>query len=77
MRKWQTDTMDDMGKMKRSDRVPDYLIDGIARHVNAILFSPFGSDRHKNAERLLKKEIKRLETYKSKPTGASPNVKPG
>lgn len=52
--------------MKRSDLPPDYLIDAIARHVNAVLYAPYGSNKYKNAERLLRKEIRKLETYKSK-----------
>lgn len=52
--------------MKRSDRPPDYLIDAIARHVRTLLSSPLESNKYKNAERLLNKEIKKLETYKRK-----------
>ena len=52
--------------MKRSDRPPDYLIEAIVRHVNAVLSFPYGSNKYKNAERLLRKEIRKLETYKSK-----------
>ena len=52
--------------MKRSDRLPDYLIEAIVRHVNAVLSFPHESNRYKNAERLLRKEIRKLETYKSK-----------
>lgn len=52
--------------MERSDRPPDYLIDAIVRHVNTVLSFPYGSNKYKNAERLLRKEIRKLETYKSK-----------
>jgi hypothetical protein len=52
--------------MKRSDLPPDYLIEAIVRHVNAVLTSPYGSNKYKNAERLLRKEIRKLETYKRK-----------
>ena len=52
--------------MKRSDRPPDYLIDAIARHVRTLLSAPQESNKYKNAERLVKKEIRKLETYKSK-----------
>mgnify|MGYP006920946554 CR=1 FL=1 len=51
--------------MKDESRCPpDYLIEAIARHVGAVLSAPPGSDRYLNAERLLRKEIRRLETYK-------------
>lgn len=50
--------------MKRSDRPPDYLIDSIARHVRTLLQLEPTNNREYNAQRLLKKEIKRLETYK-------------
>lgn len=52
--------------MKRSDRPPDYLIDRIARHVRTILYGDRNSNKYKNAERLLKKEIIKLESYKKK-----------
>ena len=40
--------------MRRSDLPPDYLIEAIVRHVNAVLSFPHESNRYKNAERLLK-----------------------
>lgn len=50
--------------MKRSERLPDYLIDAIARHVRILLQMEPTNNREYNAQRLLKKEIRRLETYK-------------
>lgn len=52
--------------MRKYDTVPDYLIDSIARHVRAIINGDRNSNRYKNAERLLKKEIIKLESYKKK-----------
>lgn len=52
--------------MKRSELPPDYLIDAIARHVRILLQLEPTNNREYNAQRLLKKEIRRLETYKSK-----------
>ena len=51
--------------MKRSDRPPNYLIDKIVRHANAIFNNPPGSIRYDEGCRLLKKEIKKLEKYKT------------
>lgn len=53
--------------MRRGDKVPDYLIDNITRHVNTLLCYPAESNRYKNAERLVKKEIRRLNEYKKVP----------
>lgn len=50
--------------MKRSLHPPDYLIDAIARHVAVLVKMQPGNTREYNAQRLLKKEIKRLLTYK-------------
>lgn len=50
--------------MKRSDSPPDYLIDRVARHVRILLQMEPTNNREYNAQRLLKKEIRRLETYK-------------
>lgn len=52
--------------MKRSELPPDYLIDRVARHVMILLQLEPTNNREYNAQRLLKKEIRRLETYKSK-----------
>lgn len=52
--------------MKRSDRPPDYLIDRIARHTEVLVKMQPATSREANALRLLKKEIKKLVTYKSK-----------
>ena len=52
--------------MKRSELPPDYLIAAIARHVRILLQLEHTNNREYNAQRLLKKEIRRLETYKSK-----------
>lgn len=50
--------------MRKSDRPPNYLIDKIVRHTNIIITTPYGSVRYMDAARLLKKEVKKLETYK-------------
>lgn len=55
--------------MKRPDRPPDYLIDAIARHVGVLLKMRTTIPREMNAQRLLKKEIKKLVTYKQKQDG--------
>lgn len=55
--------------MKRSDRPPDYLIDQIARHVQIVVKMQPGNTREYNAQRLLKKEIKKLLTYKQNKDG--------
>lgn len=55
--------------MRRSDRPPDYLIDRIARHSRTLLDIPPRNNREANAQRLLRKEIKRLLTYKSRKDG--------
>lgn len=52
--------------MKRSDRPPDYLIDRIARHADVLVKMKPTNTREANAQRLLKKEIKKLVTYKQK-----------
>lgn len=52
--------------MRKSDTVPDYLIDSISRHVRTILYGDRNSNKYKNAERLLKKEIIKLESSKKK-----------
>lgn len=52
--------------MKRSDRPPDYLIDQIARHVQIVAKMQPTNTREANAQRLLKKEIRKLSSYKSK-----------
>lgn len=52
--------------MRRSASPPDYLIDAIARHVGVLLKMRTTIPREVNAQRLLKKEIKKLVTYKSK-----------
>ena len=49
--------------MRKSDRPPNYLIDKIVRHTN-IITAPYGSVKYMDAARLLKKEVKKLETYK-------------
>lgn len=50
--------------MRKSDRPPDYLIEKIVRHANIIIAAPYGSVKYMDAARLLKKEVKKLETYK-------------
>ena len=50
--------------MRKSDRPPNYLIDKIVRHVNIITTASYGSARYMDAVRLLKNEVKKLETYK-------------
>ena len=55
--------------MKRSDRPPDYLIDQIARHVQIVAKMQPATSREANALRLLKQEVKKLLTYKSKGNG--------
>lgn len=50
--------------MKRLDRPPDYLIDAIARHVGVLLKMQTTIPREVNAQRLLRKEVKKLLTYK-------------
>ena len=55
--------------MKRSDRPPDYLIDQIARHVQALAKMQPSTSREANALRLLKQEVKKLLTYKQKQDG--------
>lgn len=50
--------------MRKSDRPPNYLIDKIVRHANIIITAPYGSVKYMDAARLLKKEVKKLETYK-------------
>lgn len=52
--------------MKRSDRPPDYLIDRIVRHADVLVKMPPTNTREANAQRLLKKEIRKLSSYKSK-----------
>ena len=52
--------------MKRSDSPPDYLIDQIARHVQIVAKMQPANSREANALRLLKQEVKKLLTYKSK-----------
>lgn len=52
--------------MRRSDRPPDYLIDRIARHADVLVKMKPTNTREANAQRLLKKEIKKLVTYKQK-----------
>lgn len=50
--------------MRKSDRPPNYLIDKIVRHTNIITTASYGSVKYMDAARLLKKEVKKLETYK-------------
>lgn len=50
--------------MRKNDSPPNYLIDKIVRHTNIIIAAPYGSVKYKDAARLLKKEVKKLETYK-------------
>lgn len=52
--------------MKRLDRPPDYLIDRLARHAFVLLGMKPTTTREANAQRLLKQEIRKLLTYKSK-----------
>lgn len=52
--------------MKRSYRPPDYLIDRIARHADVLVKMQPTNTREANAQRLLKKEIMKLLTYKQK-----------
>lgn len=52
--------------MKRSYRPPDYLIDRIARHADVLAKMQPANTREANALRLLKLEVKKLLTYKSK-----------
>lgn len=52
--------------MKKSDSPPDYLIDQIARHVQIVAKMQPATSREANALRLLKLEVKKLLTYKSK-----------
>ena len=49
--------------MRKSDRPPNYLIDKIVRHTNIIITAPYGSVKYMDAARLLKKEVKKLETF--------------
>lgn len=55
--------------MKRLDRPPDYLIDQIARHVQIVAKMQPATSREANALRLLKLEVKKLQTYKQKQDG--------
>ena len=50
--------------MRKSNRPPNYLIDKIVRHTNIIITTPYGSVRYMDAARHLKKQVKKLETYK-------------
>lgn len=50
--------------MRKSNRPPNYLIDKIVRHANIIITTPYGSVKYMDAARLLKKEVRKLETYK-------------
>lgn len=50
--------------MRKSDRPPNYLIDKIVRHTNIIITAPYGCVKYMEAARLLKKEVRKLETYK-------------
>lgn len=50
--------------MRKSDRPPNCLIEKIVRHANIIITAPYGSVKYMDAARLLKKEVKKLETYK-------------
>lgn len=50
--------------MRKSDRPPNYLIEKIVRHANIIITAPYGSVKYMDAARLLKKEVKKLGTYK-------------
>lgn len=50
--------------MRKSDRPPNYLIDKIVRHTNIIITASYGSVKYMDTARLLKKEVRKLETYK-------------
>lgn len=50
--------------MRKSDSPPDHLIDKIVRHTGIILTAPYGCVKYMEAARLLKKEVRKLETYK-------------
>ena len=52
--------------MRRSARPPDYLIEAIARHAKVLMGIPPRNNREANAQRLLRKEINRLVTYKTR-----------
>ena len=52
--------------MRRSARPPDYLVESIARHAKVLMEIPPRNTREANAQRLLRKEIKRLVTYKTR-----------
>ena len=52
--------------MKRSPHPPDYLIDAIARHARTLIAARVSSVKEEEAQRLLKKEIRKLLTYKEK-----------
>ena len=47
-----------------STRPPDYLIDRIARHAEVLAKMQPTSTREANAQRLLRKEVGRLLSYK-------------
>lgn len=49
--------------MKRSDRPPDYLIKAIVRHATTLINEPHETIKQMESARLLKKEIRKLETY--------------
>lgn len=55
--------------MRRSARPPNYLIDRIARHADILAKMQPANSREANAQRLLKIEVKKLLTYKSKGNG--------
>lgn len=63
--------------MKRPDRPPDYLIDAIARHVGVLLKMRTTIPREANAQRLLRKEVKKLLTYKTPSKMGSNNSESG
>lgn len=50
--------------MRKSDRPPNYLIDKIVRHTNIIITAPYGASNTWMLPDSLKKEVKKLETYK-------------
>lgn len=52
--------------IQESARPPDYLIEAIARHAKVLMEIPPRNNREANAQRLLRKEIKRLVTYKTR-----------
>lgn len=49
--------------MEKSGSPPDYLIKAIVRHATTLINEPHMTIKQMEAARLLKKEIRKLETY--------------